>query len=427
MKILYMDLCEYSSDALAQAAFVSSDGYGSDILNDGTASASSENASFLAPKAVDNLLAGSRWITQVNQNTGWWKYDLGVGVTKTVRKFRYIGEHNNQQIKDFTLQGSNDDSNYDVLLTQTAASSQAWQEWTFANSTAYRYYKIVWTSIITVDNYAGALEMEMMEMISSLNDTLTKTLTDYLDYSIMDKIIFQIRASRTGTNIQLQIENNTYSSDKIPDMTSNVLPSGVASADDETVGYEAWKAMNDSNIDGADCWHSLTNTLPHYLQYQFTSGKIIRRYTITARNQVANKQYPVDWTLQGSNNGSDWTTLDTQTSQSFIQAEKKTYSFSNTVSYTYYKLNITDSENSTYAVIGEFELIEKPLSTHNVNIASADTWQTESWDISAIATANRDKIDKIIIKIIDASADNVIYIDNLYSEAVIEHSYPWIG
>ena len=112
----------------------------------------------------------------------------------------------------------------------------------------------------------------------SLNDTLTKTLADYLDYSIMDKIVFQVRSSRTGENLQLQIHD--------------------------------------------------------------TGGT---------------------------------------------------------------------------------------TSSHTINIATADTWQTETWDISGITGTDRDTIDKIIIKVINADAANTFYFDNLFSEIKMEHSYPWIG
>ena len=66
-------------------------------------------------------------------------------------------------------------------------------------------------------------------------------------------------------------------------------------------------------------------------------------------------------------------------------------------------------------------------SEYTVNILAADTWQTESWDISAITSTDRDTIEKIIIEIINADADDTIYIDNLYSKAVVEHSHVWIG
>ena len=53
------------------------------------------------------------------------------------------------------------------------------------------------------------------------------------------------------------------------------------------------------------------------------------------------------------------------------------------------------------------------VSTTNIDISSADTWETTEWDISGIANADKDAIAKIIIKVIDATNDNTIYIDNL--------------
>ena len=66
-------------------------------------------------------------------------------------------------------------------------------------------------------------------------------------------------------------------------------------------------------------------------------------------------------------------------------------------------------------------------SEHTINIAVADTWQTEEWDISEIASTSRDAIDKFIIEIVNADAGNTIYMDDLYSEISIGRSYPWIG
>ena len=57
-------------------------------------------------------------------------------------------------------------------------------------------------------------------------------------------------------------------------------------------------------------------------------------------------------------------------------------------------------------------------TTKTVNIASADTWQEVSWDISAVTNANKDAIDSIIIKITNADAANIIYIDDFKSVAV---------
>ena len=47
------------------------------------------------------------------------------------------------------------------------------------------------------------------------------------------------------------------------------------------------------------------------------------------------------------------------------------------------------------------------------NITSADVFQSVSWDISGVSNANKDAIDQIIITIVNASAANTFYIDNI--------------
>ena len=102
----------------------------------------------------------------------------------------------------------------------------------------------------------------------------------------------------------------------IPTMTSNTAPSGIASADSFfNSDYSAWKAMDKSNT---DYFGWLTGgTFPHWLQYTFTSGKTITSYSVTSRNYPGWMVSPTAWKLQGSNNGSSWTDLDTQTSPEF--------------------------------------------------------------------------------------------------------------
>jgi len=143
----------------------------------------------------------------------------------------------------------------------------------------------------------------------------------------------------------------------IPTLTSNTS-NGIASESSSwDSDYTAWRTMDgiNSNI---FCWFSGRQAdFPHWLQYQFTSGKIITSYAITSRN--VNTEYkPKDWTLQGSNNGTSWTSLDSQSNQSFTTGERKTYSFSNSTSYTHYRLYITAGSGPQYVTIGEFELME---------------------------------------------------------------------
>lgn len=191
------------------------------------------------------------------------------------------------------------------------------------------------------------------------NSNFTPSTSEYTDSVLVDPFEYSTDALAQAAYVSSDLG---YTSDLIPTMTSNTTPSGAASADSIfSATFEAWKAMNDTNSGELDCWHSeAAVAFPHYLQYQFTTAKVIQKYTISARD-TANLHYPSNWTLQGSNNGSDWDVLDTQTSQSFSQAEKKTYTFANSTPYIYYKLNITVGENGLVVSVGEFELMQQHL------------------------------------------------------------------
>ena len=51
----------------------------------------------------------------------------------------------------------------------------------------------------------------------------------------------------------------------------------------------------------------------------------------------------------------------------------------------------------------------------------ADTWEYKILDISAVANANKDVIDSIIVTIVNADADNTFYIDCVFSDTFINN------
>jgi hypothetical protein len=55
----------------------------------------------------------------------------------------------------------------------------------------------------------------------------------------------------------------------------------------------------------------------------------------------------------------------------------------------------------------------------DVVINEANTWHTIRILVSSIPNDDRDAIDQIIIKITNADADNIIYIDNIYAENIV--------
>ena len=114
------------------------------------------------------LPAGSRWL----------KLDLGSGVTKTATKMS-IHWQNHVDIAGYLLgikvEGSNNDSDYTSLIDETSGgTANTVKDYTWSNSTAYRYYKITVKGKNTASGAAGLhiIELDMFESSAPTNMTL---------------------------------------------------------------------------------------------------------------------------------------------------------------------------------------------------------------------------------------------------------------
>lgn len=146
-------------------------------------------------------------------------------------------------------------------------------------------------------------------------------------------------ATYDGTNKLINNGGGGYSSNLIPNMTGYSAPSGTASALNDG-NSAAWKAFDGNSATG---FASTDLTMPAFLQYQFPTGKIVSKYTIYGPKDAGYEgRSPNSWQFQGSNNGSAWTTLDTQSGvSSWTVGTPKSYTFSNSTSFTYYRLYVT--------------------------------------------------------------------------------------
>lgn len=80
-----------------------------------------------------------------------------------------------------------------------------------------------------------------------------------------------------------------------------------------------------------------------WIQYEFGPGatQTIKRYAIASAFDMPGRD-PKDWQFQGSNDGSAWRPLDTQSNQTFAERyQMKTYTVASPAVYRYYRLNIT--------------------------------------------------------------------------------------
>jgi autotransporter-associated beta strand protein len=143
----------------------------------------------------------------------------------------------------------------------------------------------------------------------------------------------------------------------------------VASSDNSANGQGAAQAFDGNN---ATKWYnypgsgSLSPT--GWLQYNFGTGVKwpVVRYDLTSGNDVPQRD-PMNWQFQGSNDGTNWTTLDTETGQTFPNRQQTiSYTVSNPVAFQFYRLNITaNNGGSAYGI----QLSELTLMAYDVNTA----------------------------------------------------------
>ena len=281
-----------------------------------------------------NVDAGDQWESDTTAFPHYLQYDFNSAVV--VNKYA-IRERNSADYtgfpSSFTLQGSNDDINWVVLDTRAGTPAPGPNSWsayfTFSNSTAYRYYRLNVSAVIGGGSRTNIAELKLV------------------CYSIGD---------------------NANTSACTTAMSSNTIPvPNVVSASSEYYSeyrgeyYSAWMAFNQTNLGESDRWISAASVAPWYIQYDFGAGFAvpINKYAIQEQNYdgtavvngtIINEQdynsgdgFPRNFMLQGSNDATNWTTLDTRINidPPGVNAWSDWFTFSNGTVYRYYRIYIT--------------------------------------------------------------------------------------
>jgi hypothetical protein len=140
--------------------------------------------------------------------------------------------------------------------------------------------------------------------------------------------------------------------------------------------YNADKALNKTNVDTNDCWHSAWNgqdisaSNPQWIQIKYPEPVSIASYSITSRNDSSSTWFPAQWRLQGSNDGSTWVDLEANRSETTWSANTtKSYTPRFKTAYTYFRLLIEGSRASNsnsgsgHVAIGEWRLYTNLLTS----------------------------------------------------------------
>jgi hypothetical protein len=149
----------------------------------------------------------------------------------------------------------------------------------------------------------------------------------------------------------------------LPPMTSNTAPAGhVASASAEfSAAYAAWKAFDQLEFGSGDSFRWATTSptaFPCWVQRQTPSAIAVGGYRIRAHTSFLEFS-PEAFEFQGSNDGTNWTTLDSRSGQLFAAGEIKEYNVTldNRRAYTRHRLQITAVKSGSACTMVELQLL----------------------------------------------------------------------
>jgi hypothetical protein len=159
-------------------------------------------------------------------------------------------------------------------------------------------------------------------------------------------------------------------------MTSDTAPSPYVAS--QSTSY--FTAGASALFNGVGDWIG-TNGGTDWIALDWGSGNsnALYGYQIQINTVAGAARRPKNWTMQGSNNGSTWITLDTQTNQtSWPGAGKNTYALSSqSAAYRYYKWNITaNNGDASYTQVTQlyFWSTAVPTGAYTTLASTAGHW-----------------------------------------------------
>lgn len=132
----------------------------------------------------------------------------------------------------------------------------------------------------------------------------------------------------------------------------------TASSDNSAYG-EGIDKLTDGSLDTK--WYTgASGTAPFWLQWEYGSSSAVNQYEMTSANDVPDRD-PKNWTLKGSNDGTNWILLDTRENEQFESRKlKKTYTFTNETAYKFYKFDL-EANGAAQMQLAELQLSGKTV------------------------------------------------------------------
>lgn len=299
---------------------------------------------------------GTYWNSNWHTNE-WIKMDLGEGNLENPTSIRITTNNNQYDLKDFTFEGSNDDSSWTTLTSGVHPQSSTAQVYNFNNENYYRYLRL---SITSNQLNAGGTHLAELDWNSPGGSNYTKT----WNRTITDGIIWNVQACDSDGDCSFASDNNTLNIDlTLPTITVH-SPNGTLNYGYDGKIGDLNLTVSDTNLD--DCWYDYNGTnitIPSCENKTFVLEEGNYNMTIYANDTIGNINSEfIEWDYKIFNKNMDYNDLT-------LSGATETFSLNITVSDEYRISQIKLNWNGTNytSSFSEYETNEYTL-TNNINI-----------------------------------------------------------
>lgn len=249
----------------------------------------------------------------------------------------------------YKIQGSNDGSNWtdlaDAFSVTLSGQGSTWVDIDLDATNTYTSYRIIHPSTMEASRRMRVYTLQFYEADAVFTE----------DSTAMSYIGLNNYAANTllaDNDWCTAICNSTYFESvlnaKVPTMTSDTTPSGVASASSKS--ENAWYAFDNATANWGSA-QTVSAGGSQWIQYQFDSANSAKRVEITPYARDTKKRLK-NYKIQGSNDGSNFTDIHSGTlpnvTTSGVVYETTTVIISNSNSYLYYRLYCVDSYDDAH-------------------------------------------------------------------------------
>ena len=275
--------------------------------------------------------------------------------------------------KSFVVLGSNDGTSWTLVDDETGITNWYLSPQTFTvNRTpqAFTYFRLVTREVNTGGNAVTIAKWELNAMSNTIGSTPLGT-----KYPIAP--LYSQYPSVAMTSTSNAVSGQSY---------GNGLYIASASSEHVSNNFSPWKGFDRSH--GENAWHSsndnryntstgaytgaVSTTVDgsaytgEWLQIQLPTPIFLGSYTL--RQRQGYNQLAKTWKVVGSNDGTTWTTLDTETNITDIdnQSEGRSFAVNATTAYSFYRIigNVAQNTAGAFAV-GEWYLFAKTIVPGN--------------------------------------------------------------